>query len=290
MFTVTPPDGESAAPTTGAPTLVRNEDMWIGTFPGLGMVQVAPDGQFTVTPANADHTESTGGEDDVEERRRALVHGWAELLALVRRGHRLTPGASLCPPDDPRTLLLTGDPHDVIIVLLELSRRGWLVLSDFPAPTTWAADQLVAHPRRAPLLMSARRAEKAHVSGTPIRRDSDAIVVALPRSEQPLPVAALAAVRTRKTGEPVFEELTGHSRFEAATRIFFGGVLQSEDQQAGAAALAEHLALAKLPSARIGLDPSKPAPDAGAANQSHHPHAASIDTLLAWWDRSKVRP
>lgn len=264
-----------------APVLHTGEDDWTGTFPGLGTVVVAPDGACRVSDAAS------------ADAHRALLHGWAELLSWARRGFRLVRGASIGPADDARAILLLGDPHDVTIAVLSLSRRGWLVLSDSPSPANWMADQLLAHPRPAPILVSERRAAKAQVSGELIRSDSDVLAVALPRCEQARPVAAVVRITMRKPGESSFSALTGHNRFEAATRVFLGGVLNLDDADTGPDLLAHHLRLAQLPFGHLRLDSSAAATvdqELNATESVADPlDADPIAALLAWWDEVKAQ-
>lgn len=297
-----------------APTLDRSGEVWVGEFPGLGRVEVAPDGATSITVESAppqidgedDHPDA--GEDP-ELREAALRHGWAEGLSWARRGFRMAGGAAVCPPaDDLSCLVLSGDPHDVAIVLIQLVNQGWTVMGDKYTPTKWDDGVLVASARSAPVLISARRLAKASLEGTKVRAHTDSRAVELPRATGTRVVTAFCGLRMRKPDEDVLEVLTGSERFEAAATTMTGGALtpaldDAADEDAGDAAadageqeeaaadesqeeadarlaaerarltaesMAEHLRLAAIPHLRLSIDSATAEDDAGR--------------LIAWWD------
>ena len=267
----TPP---APSPPPGTPHLDRQSEPWVGEFPGLGRVLVAADGSITV--------EAVGSEDHVV-REQALRHGWGDPLSWVRRGFHLVGGSAVGPAESDECVLLLGDPHDVAIIVIELVNQGWQLLSDRPTPVVWDDSNLVAQPREAPLLVAKRRAAKAGVDGEEIRSDTDALAVAVPRAETPRRVQAAVQVRVRRPDSETLQLLSGHERFEAATSLYVGGVLDptfspvAADQGAPADAddaapnlLAEHLRISQLPWARLHLSSRTATEDAAA--------------LVRWWD------
>ena len=261
-----------ASNRAAAPTLDRQVEPWVGEFPGLGRVLVAADGSVKVEVA-----------DDHALREQALRYGWGDPLSWVRRGFHLVGGAAVGPADSNSCVLLLGDPHDVTIIVLELARQGWQLLSDRPTPVAWDEAGLMAQPREAPLVVATRRAAKAGVEGEAVRGDTDALAIDVPRSEEPQQVEAAVQIRVRRPDNETFELLTGHERFEAATSLYIGGVLDPTNPTAGddqgattdhddAAPnlLAEHLRISQLPWARLHLSSKTAAEDTAE--------------LLKWWD------
>ena len=238
------------------------------------MVRVSDDGGVAVAVAEP-------GAEDADLREQALHHGWGEPLSWVRRGFHQVGGAAVGPADSPTCLLVLGDPHDVAIMVLELVKDGWQLLSDRPTPVGWDGERLVAQPREAPLLVAERRAAKAGVDGDRIRTDSDALAVAVPRATEPRQVAAAVQVRTRRPDNETLQVLTGHERFEAATSLYIGGALDptaavaedspgSEDAAVAPNLLSEHLRISRLPWVRLHMSSKTPASDAAE--------------LVKWWD------
>lgn len=269
-----PYDGPVVTTDDGSPRLDRSVEPWLGTFPGLGSITVADDGSVTVEP--------DPDSDEVPALlEAALRYGWAEGLSWTRRGFQLAAGAAVAPPGEgePLCLLLTGDPHDVVIVIADLVTRGWTVLGDRFTPVAWQGSLLVAHPREAPILMARRRATKLQVDGTPVRADTDCLIFEAPRQPYPAAVLAVAQVAMRRPQEDPLEPLLGQQRFEAAAGLMMGGVLAPEgdvdpdDDEAVATlrseTLAEHLRLAALPICRMRIESATVTTD--------------VDSLLEWW-------
>ena len=223
-------------------------------FPTLGTVRVHADGTVDVDLA-ADDGDTA---EDPALREAALRNGWGEPLSLVRRGFRCASGTGVVPPDGRGCLILQGSVHDVAIVLVELVGSGWSVLGDRIVPTRWHDGELLAFPRVAPAIISQRRARRAGLEGQPVRAETDAVAVVVPRAHTAQPVRAFAEVGFRRPDETVLEELTGHDRFAAATLAMVGGVMSGVDEQSADSTPQEtmrrHLALAALPFARLRFD------------------------------------
>ncbi len=263
-----------------SPTLDRTVEPWLGTFPGLGSIAVAQDGSVEIV-AEANQ------EEDATLRERALRFGWAEGLSLVRRGFILAGGAAVCPPDDSGeqnpgvaathgVLILTGDPHDVVIVIAELVDRGWSVMSDRFTPVQWQQGRLTAYPREAPVLMASRRAKKLQREGQKVRAHTDALDVDLPRCALPREVTAVAQVSMRRPNEVPLAESTGQKRFESAAGLMLGGVLRdpsSADLEAGEA-MADHLRLASLRYSNLRIE-------SGTISED-------VDALIQWLANSEA--
>lgn len=242
------------------PVLDRSGPTWRGSLPGLGSLLVAPDGALTILPADR---------DPAGEQAAALRHGWGDLLAHARRGFAMASGAAMVPGDPSLgALLVCGDAHDVATVVLWLSRRDWLLLSDRPTPTQWQGGRLVAHPRSAPLVMARQRAVEAGAPHAPIRAQSNSVAVDIPRSSAPAPIRALLRVQRRHPHEEPFTELVGHRRFERAASLMLGGILAPEAEPEDSV-VAEHLRLAGLPSAVMRIDGTE--------------DGSAIGRLQAWW-------
>lgn len=278
-------------PTATLPgiTLDRDSEPWVGTFPGIGRVMVAADGTVDVTmdavesgtvgdesghPADASTDAQTS--DTLELREAALRHGWGEPLSWARRGFVCLGGGAVTPDPSVGCILITGELHEFGRVLPELARRGWGFLSDRFTPAQWAEGSFVAHPVAAPLLLSTRRARAAGWTGAPVRGATDALAVALRRVPEPTRVAGVVTLARRRVGEPAFEVLTGHRRFEVAANLRIDGALAPTGPDAAAATdpgqhLAEQLRLAALPTARWRADNDDDA------------IPADVDHLQQWW-------
>jgi hypothetical protein len=280
-------------PTSTVVGLDRTGDVWVGTFPGLGTVRVGADGHIA---AEAEPGQGPDADETTEQRHAALVHGWGEPLALARQGYHVAHGAALVPPADgadgaggadgraPAALLVSGDLHDTAIVVLGLAARGWQVLADRLTPLTWPSDDSapVAYPRHAPVVASARRAQRAELAATPARADSDAVTVDVARATQPHSLGGIVSVRIRRPHDPLLDQLRGHRRVETAQGLIAGGALAAESDGAtpsahahdgglevAAQSMAHTLRLAALPLAAVHLDPADPTP--------------ALDALVAWW-------
>ena len=257
------------------PSLDRDAEIWVGTFPGLGSVRIHPDGEVEVVAAEQPDDE----DDSLEMRERALRFSWGEPLSFARRGFRLTHGAAVGPVDSDDCMLILGDPHDVAIVLIELFHLGWGILGDRPTPLTWDSSVLTAYPRSAPVVASERRAAKAELTGTRLRGDTNTVALDLPRIGEPRRVSALVPMQMRKPDEQALTPLAGHERFETAAGLFMRGALQPYAEMAApegtgsdleaAEMMADHVALSRLPAVRLRFDSVTKDDDVAA--------------LLAWW-------
>ncbi|MHB1163629.1 MAG: hypothetical protein ACYC3K_00110 [Candidatus Nanopelagicales bacterium] len=258
--------GSDGAHGAFGPALDRSGAMWQGSFAGLGVVTVDPDGRLAT---------SVAGADDDGRRADALGHGWGGLLSWARRGFALAHAASLA--SGGRGLLVTGEADDVAATLLGLARLGFAVVSDRPAPTRWIDGGLVAFPRDAPVLVPRRRAEQAGLIGTPVREGSTCVAVDLPRGLAAVQVVAIAHVVRQRPDEEALDRLAGTGRFERAAALMLRGALApGGPADAGPQEVfAEHLRLAALPSAVIRLD--------------GRDDALAADRLADWW-RTTVDP
>jgi hypothetical protein len=251
----------TSAQRAAGPSLDRTGPVWRTVLPALGAIAVAADGQFSVV---AELPDADGG------KTRALTHGWGELLSHARLGHSLALGAAVVPADDPnRVLLVCGDAHDVAAVVLDLSSRGWRLLSDRPTPTVWRNEQLIAISRPAPLVVSQQRAEAAGLYFTPVRLGSTAVVIDIKRETANGPIDALVQVQRRRPGEPPFDLLTGHRRFERAANLMLGGAL-APDIDTDPSAVIDHVRLATIRAAVARID--------SATDDA-------VDHLVRWWAR-----
>lgn len=225
------------------PHLDVEAEPWLATFPGLGSVSVAENGEVRVA---ADPGEAE------QERAAALRWGWAEPLSLARQGYLLLNGTGMVSPDGSEALLLNGDPHDSAIAMIELVHHGWSVLGDRVTPTRWDQDRLVAHPRQAPVLVSRSRTAKAQWSGVPARRDSDALVTPVPRCADPTPLTTVIHLVSAKIAEPIeLTPLTGLKRFEKATSLRFSGPLGDKHAISGGEPMAGDMRLANAVSSYL---------------------------------------
>ncbi len=277
-MTATDDSGADRTIPLNGPTLDCDRDTWLGTFPGLGEVRVEEDGTVTVDVDNADVLTA----EERSNRERALRFGWGEPLSFARRGFWCAGGAAAVPPRSDGCVLLLGDPHEVGNVMLELAARGWAMMGDRVTPLEWQGDDLVAHPRAAPLLVSRRTAERAGVESHSVRANSDSRIVELLRVREPQNVAAIVLLRPRKPADARFTPLFGHERFAAAANLTVGGALShrgpndqsdpaavTEEGTGSAATLGEHLRLAALPIARLCLDRATVTDD--------------VNALVTWW-------
>lgn len=257
-----------------APTLDRSCEPWVGVFPGLGRITVAVDGSVDVEP------DPTGSEDHTL-REQALRFGWAEGLSWARRGYQLASGSAVCPPGTGPAetgsvgcVLLTGDLHDVRMVLADLVKRSWRVMSDRITPTQWENGRLIAHPREAPILMARRHAAELEYASRRVRADTDACAVDLPRHTDREPVSAVVVIGSRRMDEAVVEPMVGQQRFEYAAALMQGGVLALEcapgepddvtQEKLDAEAHAEYLRLATLPTCTLRIGQATLAADVAA--------------------------
>ncbi len=213
-MTATDDSGADRTIPLNGPTLDCDRDAWLGTFPGLGVVRVEEDGTVTVDVDNADVLTA----EERSNRERALRFGWGEPLSFARRGFWCAGGAAAVPPRSDGCVLLLGDPHEVANVMLELAARGWAMMGDRVTPLEWQGDDLVAHPRAAPLLVSRRTAERAGVESHSVRANSDSRIVELLRAREPRNVVAIVLLRPRKPADARFTPLFGHERFAVGTR------------------------------------------------------------------------
>lgn len=261
--------------------LDRSTEPWRGTFPGLGEVQVDAAGEIHVVAAQDSATEL----DSVTMREAALRYGWGEALSWVRRGYMVLRGGATSPDPERGCVLLAGDLHEFGRLLPDLTEAGWSFLSDRYTPAEWVGDDLIAHPRTAPILLAARRAAKVGWTGEVARGDTDALAVAVPRIHQPTRVIGVLELSRAKPGDEVFEELSGHQRFEVAASLRSGGVMLPDDLEADASPevdpdsvmlvgrhLPEQLRFSRLPIARLRC----------ASETSAEPTDAA--RVVQWWE------
>lgn len=247
----------------------RSGAVWRGSFPGLGSVEVDPDGTVTVHPDDG----PAGGRT---ERTRALLHAWGEPLSLARRGVDLIAGAGIVHPMGAAAIVLHGAPHEVAMVMIALSARGWSVLADRLVPIEFGPEAVIALPRSAPVLLPRRRAVRAGLDVEQARRDSDSVIVHVERAEDPTPVHAVIDLAIRRPHEPTLTPLDGHRRFETASSLLVTGVLADDDssERSPGEQMRRHLRLAALPIARYCIDDATLDED--------------VDALVEWWDRASA--
>lgn len=258
----------AGAPHRPGPTLEQGAGNWVGYIPELGRVIVTPRGRVVARPTQR----TSRNRDSVGQRERALRLGWGEPLGFARRGFRLAMAAAAGPSDSGRCMLLHGDSEGLARVVPGLCAAGWKLVADQPCPLARGGAELHAHPREAPMVMTRELAETAGLSWAPVRGDSDAVWVDLPRAAGRREVAALLWVLPLPAGEaPGLRPLVGLDRFEFVTSMMIGGVLGAPlagQQRSPGADLAEHRQLASLPAARLFL---------GTAG------ATDLDRLIQWW-------
>lgn len=272
-------------------TLDRDTEPWVGTFPGVGRVMVAADGTVDVTVDPLDSGSDVADEphhppaasspgapssDTPEMREAALRHGWGEALSWARRGYLCLGGGAVTPDPTKGCVVITGELHEFGRVLPELAQRGWGFLSDRYTPAQWDGGALLAYPREAPVLLSRRRARTVGWESTTVRGATDAVTVTVPRVDVATRVVGVVTLARRRLGEPAFEVLTGHRRFEVAANLRVDGALAPARPEGDTAAdpghhLAEQLRLATLPTARWRAD------------NDDDLIPADVDQLQQWW-------
>lgn len=221
----------------------------MGQFPGLGTVLVHGDGRVDV------EVEPDDGDDreDPALREAALRHGWGEPLSLVRLGFRCVGGIGLVDADGAGCLVITGTPRDTAIVMLELVSDGWKVIGDRLVPITCDTTGFVAHPRSSPVLVSREWAQRYQFDTAPVRANSDAVAIDVPRATEPTRILAFVAVGSGRPDEPAFTELSGHERFKAASLALVGGLMAGTDDADERQVMKMHVALAGLPHAKLRM-------------------------------------
>jgi hypothetical protein len=229
------------------PWLDRTGPDWLGVFPGLGTVRVAPDGGIGVELVDG----------PAPEREQALRHGWGEPLALARSGHHLASGATLAAGG--RAVLVHGAADEVARLALGLAGDGWTLLADGLCPLTETGGQWQAHARPGPLLVRRRVAGSTWTEGLPARGGTD--TVALRNADDvpdvPLPLAAVLHVHRCTGAEPVaLAEVTGAERLGTVAGLLVGGVL-AQPADGPDDLLRRHLSLAAVPAARLGCRPRR---------------------------------
>lgn len=299
------------------PTLTEDGPDWLAVFPGLGSVRVHDDGSYdiSVEPVPASTRVSATGvaptithslwdgapeikglqpRNETETmRHEALRFGWAEPLAWRRRGYRLLHGGTVLDPDSGKAVAVLGPPHDTAIVVLELARRGWHLISDQFAPVIWRDESLEAAPAAAPLVVSRSRAVKAGLPGVPVRANTNTVRLDVPRAQSPAAIAATVHVSMHKEGdEEPFVVLQGRERLTASAGLLMPETLLSlmplvssgdadrtlGDEAAakgGTAvtpqqAFAEHMKAMAIPGARLYLDSGDV--------------AGSVESVVSWWE------
>ena len=240
-------------------TLDTGSDPWVAAFPGLGTVRVFEDGQVSVEAASG---------PGFDQRFAALRLGWAEPLSWLRRGYHLT-SASVAAPDG-RALIVVGSHRQQVVVLKALTDHGWLILADAMTPIRELDAGFEVCGREAPVIVAKRLAEKWGLTGEPLRADSDAVSVDLPRGQGPGRVTGVLHVRSqRSTDRPTLEQLSGAQRLEVAS----GLIRRSPgnlDAPVATQVMAQDMKVAALPMARMHL----------ADKQSE----LDVGEVLTWWD------
>jgi len=232
---------------------------WRAAFPGLGTVRVFEDGQVSVEVA------SGPGSD---QRFAALSLGWAEPLSWLRRGYHLT-AASVTAPNGRALIVIATYPQQVV-VLKTLTDHGWSILADAMTPIRELDAGFEVYGRNAPVIVAQRLAGKWGLAGEPLRADSDALAVDLPRGQGPNRVAGVLQVRTqRSTDRPNLEEISGAKRLELASGLIRRAP-GSCDPSGPAQVMAQDLKMAALPMARMHL----------ADRQSE----LDVSDVLRWWE------
>lgn len=246
--------------------LAREGLVWEGIFDGLGSVRVHPGGELDITVDGADALDPA----ELEQRRAALRWGWGEPLAWARRGCSVTVGTAIVAPGRRGALVVRGVVHDTAIVVAGLADRGWHVLAERIVPLRWSDDTAEVQPTDAPVLLARRRAEAMGLTGEPVRADTDALAVEVPRWSTPERLVGAVEVVMRRVGRERFELLEGHDRFEAASRLVTGGALAPDgDPLTPSERMARDLRLAGLGFARAHLDADDP--------------DDVLDAVEAWW-------
>lgn len=263
-------------------TVVRLDtagDPWVGTFPGLGRVLVHADGRIDV-----ELTDGPDGPDGPEQRDASLRHGWGAALSSVRLGRSVVFGAGLVDPDG-WCLVVVGHPDATSTVVSRLVTLGWSVLAERVQPVSWSGrpggEHLVAHPGTAPVIVGRRTAEAHGFVGTPVRADSDALVVPVRRHAAARPVTAFVHVRAHASRRPRFVVLAGHDRVDRCTNLLAGSTIANGGTAAPIdppAHLAETLRLARLPHAEVTIRAAELDDDLDDDIDDD-----PLDDLLAWW-------
>jgi len=248
-------------------TLDRSGEIWVGTFPTLGVVRIHPDGAVEVEAQPVEASEPDAEPESLEWRVAALRHGWAEPLSLVRRGFHLIVGTAVTPPDtdtaDPGCLVLRGPVHDIAMVMTELFAHGWRMLANRVVPVRWTDGVLIAHPRDTPTVIAKGRARKLEIEGTRLRADSDARSIEVARHTVPTPVRATVSISMRRPDESVLRVAEGHERFQAATSLIARGVLwPAGEDLTPPQVMQRHLELTSLPTADLTVSDESLADDA----------------------------
>lgn len=270
-------------------TVVRLDtagDPWVGTFPGLGRVLVHADGRVDVE-LGAD-PDASDDPDTPEQRAASLRHGWGAALSSVRLGRSIVFGAGLVDPDG-RCLVVVGHPDGTATVVGRFVTLGWGVLAERVQPVSWSGrpgeEHLVAHPGTAPVIVGRRTAEAHGFVGTPVRADTDTLIVPVRRHASARPVTAFVHVRVHGSRRPRFAVLAGHDRVDRCTNLLAGSTIVNGGTPVPIdppAHLAETLRLARLPHAELTIR----AADADLDDTDLDDTALDDDPLsdlLAWW-------
>lgn len=257
---------ESPPRPASAPSLDTNVEPWLGIFPGWGRVEVWADGSYKVSADSL----GDGALETIEQREAALTYGWAELLSSARRGVPRVSGMTLGMAEQETCALFMGEAGDTGRLMRPLLDVGFAVLADRPAPVHWDGSTLIAETCQRPVVMGCKRAESAGLVGSPIRGDTDACAVEVPRVEEPRRIAAIVLVGTRRPHELPFEIHTGHRSFEYAANVLASGLLDPklaaalvrEDDDATepdpaevSERMTQHVWIASLPIARLLYQP-----------------------------------
>ncbi len=258
-----------AAPCTGPPALDTAVEPWHGHFPGLGEIWVTADGSTRVRPELA--PESAG--DSVEQRRRALTCGWADLLSWHRRGFWLLSAVTVSPDPAFGCLALVASTSRAERVLDRLSERGWLFLADRPAPARVEGEDVVAHPRGMRFLARGKRGQD-----DPARGDTDAVLVERRRQPAPCVVRGVCSLVRQAVGVERQEAVTGRHKFTMAAGLRLDGAFASPAPRVDPAPamspewVASVVCLSRLP---MSIVPVRRLAAGG--------HDVEADLIEAWW-------
>lgn len=272
--------------TAGAPAvgLDTSSEVWVGTFAGLGRIEVRPDGAYTVT------VDPSVAEPDVAGARDALTYGWAAVVSSVRRGLHPALAACVTPADGleahgtepPPALLIGGDRAGSAAVVALLLRDGWALVADGWTPLAvprGPASPVLAHPRGGPALAPRRLridADTDVLTGRRPRTGSTAQQLGGQRLTRAAQVRARVTVDAHPAVDrPVLTPVTGRRRLEPMHALL--DAQQLDLPQSPADILAIEAATAGLPLVTLGW-PTGAEPTTDPAM-----YGRAIDALTAWW-------
>lgn len=221
----------------GGITLDTSIEPWIGVFPGLGSVRVFADGTYDVAPVQIDVADpgaeseaNQPGEDLLEERRRALTHGWAEPLSWARQGYVVAAGTTLVEPESGRAVLLVGRAKPQLVIVRSLIGAGWSVAADGLTPIDDSSGLPLAVPTSAPLLLPVGETRDSPQPLERARTDTDAVMVPVARVTAPVPLAAVLVCMDFNIGDkPEITPVTGVAKVSRILGALVGGALGAQD-------------------------------------------------------------